>query len=204
MTHSKAGIPKMYLKRTMDDYRNNVDSQVMKLVEGYIAHLSEMRNEGTGILFFGPNGVGKTGLMIEVLKAISNSGAGFISTFSTMIRICDKYVESWDCNEAKEDYKIYVLESDFLAIDDIGKEFKGKTDFIVSVLDQVLRSRAIRCRPTFITSNFDAEGIRLVYGDSIASLLNDAFIPLMLVGKDFRKTTHKRRVDGLLKMIKEE
>ncbi len=196
MTCAEAGIPKVYWQRSIADYQGNVNNEIMTVVERYISRLPEMKGEGTGLFFIGPNGTGKTGLMCEILKSICD--AGFVAIYSTLNGICDKVKEGWDSNEVKQDYQTYVLKSDFLAVDDIGKEYRGKTDFVVSILDRILRYRAGSCRVTFITSNFNAEEIRSVYGNSIASLLGDAFIPLVLVGKDFRETLQRRRMDNLL------
>ena len=81
----------------------------------------------------------------------------------------------------------FVRNIDFLGIDDIGKEYRGKTEYIISVFDRILRYRSTWNRPTFLTSNIGPEEIGSVYGNSIASLLYGKFLPLRLMGEDFRR-----------------
>ena len=185
MTYMEAGILEEYQRLGIGNYRGNVASEIIIAVEKYIARLSKMKKTGLGLYFLGPNGTGKTGLMCEVLKGVCDKG--YTAIFSTLSGLADKFAEGWKSDKAKKEFVTFVRSIDFLGIDDIGKEYRGKTEFIITVFDRVLRYRSMRCRPTLITSNIGPEKIRLVYGDSIASLLYGKFLPLRLIGEDFRK-----------------
>ena len=187
-------IPRMYQDHCVNDYRG-VGDQVIRTVENYIERLGEMQKKGHGLYFYGPNGVGKTGLMCEVMKGACDKGYEVV--FETLAGLVDKVIEGWNSRYAQEDLA-RARSVPFLGIDDIGKEYKGKSDWVVTVFDRILRNRVMWCRPTLLTSNIDPGQMIKRYGDSIGSLLQGHFLPLKLAGSDFRKVLQSKLQDDIL------
>ena len=52
-------------------------------------------------------------------------------------------------------------------------------------------------RPVWITSNTDPKYIRTVFSEDVGSLLNEAVVPVVVRGQDYR-TVIQKRLKGLL------
>lgn len=192
--YGRCEIPQIYQNHCMDDYRG-VGDQAMRAVEKYIERLPRMREKGHGLYFYGPNGIGKTGLMCEVMKKACDKG--YPALFETLAGLVDKVIAGWNSPEAVEDLA-RARGTCFLGIDDIGKEYKGKSDYVITVFDRILRYRIMWGHPTLLTSNIDPEQMVKRYGDSIGSLLRGHFLPLKLAGNDFRKILQSKLQDDIL------
>jgi DNA replication protein DnaC len=73
-----------------------------------------------------------------------------------------------------------------LAIDDIGKEHRGRSELVEAMVDQVVRYRVSNSKPTFITTNLTPEQIQQGYGGYVMSLLSEQADFIALHGQDFR------------------
>ena len=92
---------------------------------------------------------------------------------------------------------------DFLGIDEFGKNVDANgnaiplPDLVKRVVESVLRYRIQMRRPVWITSNTDPKYIRTVFSEDVGSLLNEAVVPVVVRGQDYR-TVIQKRLKGLL------
>lgn len=105
-----------------------------------------------GLLFYGPNGVGKTHLAVGVLKdVIRRKGARgyFFETRELLRLVRDTYNRSVE--ETEMDVLKPVLDADILVLDDLGAE--RTSEWVQETLGLVVNTRYNTRRATIFTSN---------------------------------------------------
>lgn len=186
-----------------DKYGREVPERkkVLDLVMEYVKNLDKARRKGIGLMFYGPNGVGKTLLAVSVQKAAIRKG--YRTQFSNLSGIMRLIRKSWSDEEAEETLDKRVRNVDFLIIDDVGKEYKAHNNDLVEVMfDELIRYRSNRLLPIIITTNTSLEDMREVYGNSLISLLEGKCIKVEMIGKgfpDWRKTVYANQLLDWLK-----
>lgn len=188
------GIPPRYLDVTFAEYDNDLNAK-----DTLITALSEAKtlmHNGLGFNLFGPNGVGKTHLMMASIKhcVLSHKIPARVIQFSDMV---DLYAAAWSDPEAETRMKELFV-TPILAIEELGKEFMSakpgsdQSNLPKVVLDKVLRFRVQSQKPVWITSNCQPGAIKDIYTKDIASLLKQCTIPLIVTGRDRRDDELKR------------
>lgn len=167
----------------------------------YLKKLDEMLEEGIGILYAGGNGIGKSTLAMIIMKYLIRAGWDVYAT--SLGEMVETIQTSWKDidNEELEAYRKRCRESTFLLIDDIGKEHRGKTGFVQTVFDNLIRYRVQHRLPTFLTTNLTKEELRGTYGESALSLLEGRLATIVVSGEDFRRTKLKNDIRN--KFLKE-
>lgn len=188
-----AGIYEEYHFKTLDDYKDNVSEEVLRYVRAMIDNLGDVFQRGIGLFFFGPNGTGKSGLMAEILKAAVRNG--FKTRMAPLGGIIQKLSDGWYSADAREEFLRYVKQVEFLGIDEVGKEYRGKSDLVVMAFDLVLKYREQRMLPTFMTSNRYPKDLVGDYSESIMSVLKSQMIPVELCGRDWREVVAKDNLE---------
>lgn len=188
-----SGIYEEYHGKTLDSYVGNVPVEVLNHVKAVIDSIGPVSKRGIGLFFFGPNGTGKTGLMAEVLKAAIR--AGYSARMASLGGIIQKLSDGWYSSDAREEFLKYVKQVDFLGIDEVGKEYRGKSELVVTAFDLVLKYREQRMLPTFMTSNRYPKDLVGDYSESIMSVLKSQMIPIELCGRDWREVIAKGNLE---------
>jgi DNA replication protein DnaC len=150
LNYLSAGIGELYQRLDWPDY--SADTQALDAATAWLDGHARLCEAGMGLAFLGPVGTGKTMLVSLVAKELVKLGRRvFFTTFAEMI---DMFTSTWGGNEAAaERFERKVVESQILILDDIGKEFRSKTNLQESTFDHVLRQRAVALRPTILTTN---------------------------------------------------
>ena len=186
-----AGILEEFWNLDIDQYKGN--EAVIKVVQEYLANLDNARKQGISIFFYGTNGTGKTFLGVEVLKEALRKG--YSAQFTSLGGIIQALTDGWYDAEKRRRYEERIRDVDFLMIDDVGKEMRiSKNGLTEMVFDNLIRYRSFRNKPMILTTNSDIESVENVYGKSIVSLLHGKFIPIRVVGEDYRKTVLAKTV----------
>lgn len=181
------GISTRYQKLGWRDAKD-VSRDALTKVLSYMKDVKSYHASGTGLYLYGPNGTGKTMCGTIVLKTMMARGySGYWTTFMDLI---EGKKSGFDDPEAKEWFVRQIRNSDFLLIDDPGKEQTSgerQINFQTSLLDEVVRHRNGMQLPTIITANYSAETFEQRYGKSISSLLSEGAIQIRFDGQDYRK-----------------
>lgn len=191
----RSGILEEYHNLSIDGYEGNpeVKSQVVQ----YMDHLANAKREGISLFMYGVNGVGKTMLGVEVLKQALREG--YSAQMVSLSGIVQMYSDGWYSVEKREAFDERVRNVDFLMIDDVGKEFRSSKSGLTEIaFDNLIRYRTLRNKPMIITTNSDVEAIGNVYGKSLVSLLYGKFMPLRVLGEDYRKARLSKTVKSRL------
>lgn len=188
------GIKAAWHKRDFSDFTN--DDEAKRIVATYIKKRKEMLVNGIGLYLWGANGVGKTLLaMCTARELIFYHYKVRVFSVDDMV---DLFTGSWHSDDDKRNFDAVMRGTDFLFIDDFGKNLDkdGKPielpDFVKRVLESVIRYRVQMHKPIWFTSNTEPSYVKEVFSEDIASLLNEAVVPVCVRGEDYRKIIQKR------------
>lgn len=193
----KCGILEEFWPLEMEDFCGS--SEVRALVEDYAGNLGNARKNGISVFLHGTNGTGKTMLGVCILKKALRSG--YTVQCASLGGIIQAFTEGWYDDDKRRRYEETVRDVDFLMIDDVGKEYRNRVGLTEVVFDNLIRYRTFRKKPMVLTTNSTIEAIESSYGKSLVSLLMGRFIPIAVVGPDYRKevlsqTVRHRLIEG--------
>lgn len=179
-----AGIGLNYQRLSWDDIQS-VPFPVVHQVMDYAANAARTVAAGRNLVLWSQGaGTGKTLLLALLCKAFLVHGVKV--HFSQFNEIIDLFTSSWRDKDEREQWNRRVRNTDVLAIDDLGKEHKGRLEMVEAMVDQVVRARVADARPTVITTNLTPQQIQDGYGGYVMSLLSEAADFIEVPGADFR------------------
>lgn len=178
-------VPQLYWNVKQSDVRHNVDI-FNGIVVPYRRRLRRAYKNGYGLLLTGDNGTGKT-LFISYLlgRAVK---AGFTIYYTTLKRLDLNIKRGFDDSKAARRLRV-MLWSDFLAVDELGKEH-ARSEFLISELEELLKHRYDDGFPSLLASNLGYGDLVEHYGPTIASMIDGKFQGVELDGGDYRKKVH--------------
>ncbi|MEK6860502.1 MAG: DnaA/Hda family protein [Nanoarchaeota archaeon] len=189
---SKSGIGLIYHNLSIDNYRGDPDAK--EEVVNYIKNLHKMKEQGLGIMAFGAQGLGKSMLMVEILKAAARlinpkTRVNYSVYMTSLSEIVSTFTEGWNSPEKKREFRSKILNTDFLLIDDAEKVYmpKSENNIVISVTDETLRKRVNNLKPVLLTSNESPKELSNIFGPSIGSLLAGSIVPIRFSGNDYRR-----------------
>jgi DNA replication protein DnaC len=164
------------------------------VVERYIAGIEKMYENGIGLMLVGPNGTGKTLASVVILKgAIRHDYTGY---FTSLGEVISATLAGWANPEAKEDFEHRIQNTQFLVLDDVGKEYRAKSGISEIIFDNLIRYRSQNMLPTLFTSNKPLAEIGTEYGKSLESLVSGRCLVAEVTGTDFRRTVLQQKIVG--------
>jgi DNA replication protein DnaC len=144
---------------------------------------------GYGLLFTGDNGVGKTCFISYILTQMIKRGC---SVYYTTLPQLDKDIKR-GFNDKEADRRLeQYLGSDFVAVDEIGKEHFKAESFLNTQFELLLKTRHDDGDPTILASNMDYKALAEMYGPSIASMWDGRYVLVPMESGDFRKMLQAR------------
>lgn len=177
------GIPKRYWGLELSDLDNSLP-QAYKRIKTYMDNIHKNLMDGVGLYLYGQVGSGKTSVATIVLQELAYQRV----VPGQFVRMPD--LLNWYLNE-KPLFK-RVLARRVLAIDDLGNEYRTNTEFVSSMLEELLRYRVDNKRTTLITSNYSLDGLADKYSLVIPSLILGSSLVLSFEGHDFRLLKQKQ------------
>ena len=187
-------LPAM-IQKTFANDNHEGDPKPMQKAKTYAENFSEMLNENVSLIFYGPQGTGKSYATACIANEVMKRGYSCLMTsFPEIIRQIFNV-------ENKELYIQNLCAVDLLIIDDLFKEHR--TEYAMSIVWQVIDARCILELPMVLSTNTSKEELRKYSGkpdpieatlDSIKSRLADAWL-ISYQGDDRRikKAFQKRK-----------
>lgn len=191
----EACIPQDFWNVEHKDVTHNKDV-FNKVVVKYTEQLNRALRRGYGLVFLGDNGVGKTMFTSFVLMEAIRKGR--TAYYTTMPRLDYDVKRGW--KDAKIETRLhYMLTSDFVAIDEMGKEkFKADpTSYMGVQIERILKSRFDDSMPVILASNMDYMAMTEAYGPTIGSILIGKYQPVAMGTGDFRRKIRKQMVEDM-------
>jgi len=180
-------IPRDFWDIEEKDISHNVEA-FKDFIKPYCKKLNKAHKHGYGLLLSGPNGVGKTTFMSYVLTCAIRRGKSVY--YTTMLQL-DHDIKAGFGDVQSQIRLEWMLTSDFLGLDEMGKEqFKGidRPTFIKAQIERILKQRFDESRPVILATNLNASSLAKSYGDSIVSIVQGKYQQVVMEPGDFRKT----------------
>ena len=188
-----AGIPKRRLNVLNEEFKtrkilntlsNKRVSLFKEVVPVYIKKFKKARKQGLGLMFFGVSGSGKTtsGILIAVKLLAKGYDCHYISFRNLINLLLEGYEDKSKSRMFKE-----IIDVDFLVVDELS--LVGRvTPHMVAEFTSICKARFEGEKPTILICNYNSiDELLLNFGEPMASLLNEAFVPFKFYGKDFRE-----------------
>lgn len=177
-------IPRDFWRYTPDDVHSNVE-QFQQLVAPYIDRLSKALKGGYGLMLLGDNGVGKTMFMCLVMAEAIRRG---FSTYYTTLLDLDHHIKRGFNKPSIQDRLDWYLTSDFVALDELGKEqFKAGDSFARTQVERILKRRFDDSMPTLIATNASLDELEGIYGATLSSILTGKYTVVQMDPGDYRE-----------------
>lgn len=183
-----AGIGVIYQRLSWDDYEGDPEAkeQALRYLNRHELHV----RRGTGMLFTGSVGTGKTTLATLMLKDLVVLGYSCYSvTFASLVEM---FTAGWRDRAEQRWFQKKIRMSDVLLLDDLGREFRNRSKLSETTFDDVIRSRTQAGRPTFITTNLNEGELHEGYGSGALSLLSENSLIHEFDGTDYRPLANER------------
>lgn len=155
----------------------------------YCAKRKKVRKHGYGLVFCGDNGSGKTTFVSFVLTQMLRRGQ---SVYYTTLGQLDLDIKRGFRDSAIERRLDELLSSDFLAIDEVGKEHFRADSYLMGRFELLLKTRYDDSDPTLLATNLDYNVLCEHYGPSITSILEGKFVRVILEPGDCRSLGRQR------------
>ena len=172
----QAGIPVDYWFLEMETLR--VEDVFKTVVSRYCENISVAVQKGMGLLFFGPNGIGKTTLMCEVGKY------AIVSGISVNYFTLPKYITAIQKGDAVT--KTACEAGTVLLIDELDKKYmKSGSDFVLKTVDETFRGFLNDGKSLILATNWNYEEMISTLGESTVSLLRRRCDFVDMDGEDY-------------------
>lgn len=166
---------------------------LLQQIAEYTKNLTNARKKGISLLLAGSNGTGKTLLATSILKTAIRKG--FSAQMTSLGGIIQVYTDGWADPRKRQIFDERIKNSDFLLIDDVGKEYQAKNSDLTEIMfDNLIRYRVFRRKPFILTTNTSPTDLKNRYGNSLMSLLQGKTINLRVVDGDYRKAIQGRNL----------
>lgn len=187
------GLPKNYWNADKVEFAGDKDA--LAKVRDYIKNLDYNLANGIGLYLHGERGVGKT--MLSALIVLACLRLGKPVKFYYFTDALTTFTDAWKDVTARNELEHAILESDFLVLDDLGREYHSNKDLHESVLDTMIRVRANQLRPVVVTSNYDIYDIKERYGKGVIDLFKESLVCVKVPGDSYRRQRMDDKMRGV-------
>jgi DNA replication protein DnaC len=161
------------------------------IIQKYVDGIHHALKKGYGFALLGSNGVGKTYFISYVLsEAIKNGRTAY---YTTMPQLAYNIKCGFDDIGMRKRLEWY-LTSDFLAIDELGKEKfhkKEQKTFIDTEIERMMKNRCDDALPVILAANMNAEQLFGSYGATIGSIIMGKMKMAAMKDGDYRQKMAK-------------
>jgi hypothetical protein len=189
--YHRAGVPRRYWSIPESDWRG--DPEAFAEIKQYLAHIQEFKQGGIGYILMPADqnsvGTGKTLLLCWTLMGILQ--AGFTARYYPMTSLLDDIMRSFGDHAFGERQRIVFERIEFLALDDVGREFYGTDNrhgpMVRNRLESILRTRSSAGLITLIATTLSPDDFHERYKDGALSVVAGNMHAIQLRGVDERR-----------------
>ncbi len=162
---NQARLPARYHNKGLEDFKSYLNPTLrqgignLPEVRGVIYTLVNGFIPGDkGLLLIGPVGTGKTHLVVALVRHLTLE-KGIACRFIEFTHLLGELRQAFERKDNAADLLDRLSTVPVLVIDELGKG--RKTDWELSVIDELISKRYNRCLSTFFTSNYELDAPRL-------------------------------------------
>ena len=189
--YHRAGIPRKYWTIPTTDWHG--DPEAFKEIMQYLQHAAEFKSNGIGFILMPADdntiGTGKTLLLCWALMGIL--AANFTARYYPMTSFLDDIMRSFGDHAFGERQRIIFERIEFLALDDVGREFHGSDNrhepMVRNRLESILRARDNAGLVTLIATTLSPDDFHERYKDGALSVVAGGMHAIQLRGVDERR-----------------
>lgn len=165
---NNSGLGERYKNATFESFSITEENRdAYNAAKEYADNFINYKKDGSGIIFVGTNGTGKTHLAAAICLRLINHC--YKIKFETLINLLGKIKATYDDSAKKESEGMIVFQyttCDLLIIDDLGEE--KISEWGLEKLYYIINTRYENNLPVIITTNYDSNGLnrRLTAGDN--------------------------------------
>jgi len=184
----EACIPKTFWNIRSKDVTHNIEV-FKEVVVPYREKWKKAHKNGYSLLFTSSNGSGKTYFISYILTQIIKRN---LTAYYTTLTQLDIDIKRSFGDKDVGDKLECMLDSDFVAIDEVGKEQYKSDSYIKSRLEHFLKRRHDDGDPVLLASNLSYDDLCSMYGTTFESIIDGKYRIVSLEPGDFRKEVKKR------------
>lgn len=204
---SRMGIPERFVHKTLDDLDWSRPTFQQADLRHYLARYAEFLHNGIGLQLYGPNGIGKTHLVIGLAKQVYEElgwTIEFITWRGYLAELRQGYAEAQQrYGEAEPEYRVLqrLVEVDLLVLDDLRAD--DLTPWARGKLLDLIARRYDAEQPVLVTTNYDLNELtypganRLGHDEAAISRLLGMCQYIALQGEDYRLLERRFRANGI-------
>lgn len=203
----RSGIPERFSDKTLDDLDWSRPVLQQAELRRYVDRYADFLNAGIGLQLYGPNGIGKTHLVIGLAKKVHQElgwTIEFITWRGYLADLRQGYAEAQQrYGEAEPEYRVLqrLVDVDLLVLDDLRAD--DLTPWARGKLLDLIARRYDAEQPVLVTTNYDLNELtypganRLGHDEAAISRLLGMCQYIALQGEDYRLLERRSRVSGL-------
>ena len=188
-----SNLGERFFEKNFESYQvNNNNKKAFETAKKFISNFDIANKRGTGIIFYGPYGVGKTHLACSIANELIKMQKSVI--FGSTIKLFGIIKKSYN-NEIDENESKIISEfinCDVLIIDDLGKE--KPSEWVLEKLYYIINERYEHNKPIIITTNFSENQLIDIFTvgknksliEAIMSRLNEICLTVRIFDNDYR------------------
>lgn len=160
----RAAVPERFAGRTLDNFNASTPEQhvALEISKEFARNFEKHLRNGSGLVFSGMPGTGKSHLAISILQAIMPQHCGL---YTTCMRLIRDVRGTWRRDSDRSESEVLRMFSTvpLLVLDEIGVQYG--TDGEQTILFEVLDSRYQEMKPTILLTNQDKNGFKEYIGE---------------------------------------
>jgi DNA replication protein DnaC len=171
--HAKSKIPKRFKESRFDNYVVEHDGQqrALAICKNYALSWNAIKKIGTGLIFSGKAGAGKTHLACSIAyEVIEQGGAAYFATVAEVMRTI-KSSFSKDAETTEQEQIDHFSNIELLILDEVGMDYG--TDFNKALIFEILNNRYENMLPTLLLTNLDASALREYLGERLIDRMRE-------------------------------
>jgi DNA replication protein DnaC len=171
--HERSSIPRRFKTRRFDNYtvENDGQAKALSICRSYAESWAKVSAAGTGLIFSGRAGAGKTHLACSIAHEVIEQGGNvqFATVAEVMRQIKSAFAKDSDTTEQKQIDHFSSIQ--LLILDEVGMDYG--TDFNKALIFEILNNRYENMLPTILLTNLDAPALVDYMGERLVDRMRE-------------------------------